>query len=212
MKCASPQMRKAQAITAKGYNYHLRALGNAGYVGALVVGLAASYGYICPGPASAGALSAGNDDVVATAGDITSDVVERQTGNGNASISVTVEVTTVVVLFDEDAILGDLRQGNVFVGDLVNLAGRASASLDAHAVDGLGNLGVREGNRIDRVVVTTTDRADGETVSTRAEAVLEGDVLSVLLAGVIISIPRGYIRFQSSRQHNHPGCRPSHHR
>jgi hypothetical protein len=82
----------------------LRALGNAGHVGALVVDLATGYGDIGPSPASAGALTTGDDDVVATAGNVASDIVERQSGDRDTSIGVTVEVTTVIVLFNENAV------------------------------------------------------------------------------------------------------------
>jgi hypothetical protein len=82
----------------------LRALGNTGYIGATGVGLATSHGDTGPGPASARALATGDNDVIATAGDTTSNLVERQAGDGNTGVCGTMEVTTIVVLFDKNAV------------------------------------------------------------------------------------------------------------
>lgn len=58
-------------------------------------------------------------------------------------------------------VLGNLRQSNIFVGNLVDLAGCANLSLDADTVDRLGHLGIGEGDGVDSVIVTTTNRANG---------------------------------------------------
>lgn len=87
------------------------------------------------------------------------------------------EITAVVVLLNEDAVLGDLGEGDVGVGDLVDLAGGVLHGLDADAVGGVGDLGVEELHVVDDVVVAAADTADGETVSAVAVTVLEDDVL-----------------------------------
>lgn len=85
----------------------LGALGNAGNVGAAAVGLATGDGNTRPSPASArGAAAACDNDIVSFAGDSTgtTDVLDSQAGNGDASAGGTVEIATVVVLLDQDAV------------------------------------------------------------------------------------------------------------
>lgn len=92
------------------------------------------------------------------------------------------EIATVVVLLDKDAVLGDTREGDVRVGDLVDLAGGVLHGLDANAVGGVDDLGVEELYVVDDVVVAATDTADGETVAAVAVTVLEDDVLLKLVS------------------------------
>jgi hypothetical protein len=78
-------------------------------------------------------------------------------------------------------LLGDGRQSNAGVRDLVDLSSSTRRGLNANTVDGLGDLGVGEGDCVNGVVVATTDRADRETVATRTETVLEGYFLVTTL-------------------------------
>ena len=85
----------------------LRALGNAGDVGAAAVGLATGDGDTRPSPARARAFAAaGDNDIVSTAGDstCTTDVLDGQSSNGDAGTGGTVEITTVVVLLNQDSV------------------------------------------------------------------------------------------------------------
>jgi hypothetical protein len=91
-----------------------------------------------------------------------------------------VEVAAVVVLLNEDAVLCDLGEGDVGVGDLVDLAALVLEGLDADSVGRVGYLGVEELDVVDDVVIAAADAADGETVATVAVAVLEDDVLFVV--------------------------------
>lgn len=87
------------------------------------------------------------------------------------------EITVVVVLFDENAKLGNVGELDGVVGDVADLARLANLGLDAQAVVRVGHLGVGKGDRVDDVVAAAADRADGETVAARAVTVGEGDVL-----------------------------------
>lgn len=119
---------------------------------------------------------------------MTLDVVERQSSDGNAGARSAVKVTTVVVLLEEDTILGDVGESDILVGDFVDLSGLGTERLDAHAVGGLGDLAVGEGHGVNGVVIAAANGADGQTVAARAKAVLEGDLLGVGLA-IVLTVP-----------------------
>lgn len=87
------------------------------------------------------------------------------------------KIATVVVLLDENAVLGNIGEFDVVICDVADLASLSSLGLDAETVDRFGNLGVGEGDAVNGVVATAAYGTDGETVSTRAETVLEGDLL-----------------------------------
>jgi len=93
------------------------------------------------------------------------------------------EIAAIVVLLDENAVLGDGRESNLVVGHFVDCAGGADGGFDADTyeeelveymrekkvalltVDGLGDLVVVEGNGVDCVVAATAYGADGEAVA-----------------------------------------------
>jgi hypothetical protein len=106
--CASSQPSQTQVFPPKApiTFKHLRTLGNAGHVGALVIGLTTSNVDTGPGPACARAFATGDNDVVAAAGNTTSDVVKCQGGDGDTSVRVTMKVTAIVVLLNKNAIPG----------------------------------------------------------------------------------------------------------
>jgi hypothetical protein len=63
-------------------------------------------------------------------------------------------------------ILRDGRQSDTSVGDLVDLAGGTHGALHTDAVDGLGDLGVGEGDCVNGVVGAAANGADREAVAT----------------------------------------------
>jgi hypothetical protein len=63
-------------------------------------------------------------------------------------------------------LLGDGRQSNAGVRDLVDLSSSTRRGLNANTVDGLGDLGVGEGDCVNSVVGAATDGADGKAVAT----------------------------------------------
>jgi hypothetical protein len=132
-----------------------------------------------PGPVLATRAAADNSSILSVGVNavLALDVLEGKAGNGEAAGGLAVEVAAVVVLLDEDTVLGDLGEGDVGVGDLVDLAALVLEGLDADSVSGVGHLGVEELDVVDNVVIAATDTADGETVTTVAVTVLEDDVL-----------------------------------
>lgn len=85
-----------------------RAAGNARHVLTAVIVLTTSDRDIGPGPVRAARATADNGNVRAVGVDAAGagDVLKGQAGDGNAGGGVTVEVTAVVVLLDEDAVSG----------------------------------------------------------------------------------------------------------
>ena len=138
---------------------------------------------VVPSPAGASTLSTNDGSVLALGVNsvLSLDVLESEVGDGETAGGVAVEVTAVVVLLDENTVLLDVGEGDVGVGNLVDLAGLVLESLDADTVGGVGDLGVEELDVVNDVVVTATDGADGETVATVAVTVLEDDVLGKLV-------------------------------
>lgn len=161
----------------------------AGDVGALGgVGLATSDINGVPGPVGARAVTAGDDNVVAAGLDGAGDTVHGEVGDGDAGGRVAVEVTAIVVLLDEDTVLGDGVEGDVLVGDALDGAGLAGLGLDTETVDRVLDGAAGEGHGVDSVVGTTADGSDGETVAARADAVLEGDVCAGVDGNAVVLV------------------------
>lgn len=83
-----------------------------------------------------------------------------------------------VILLDNNTVLGNVGEGNVGVGDTADRASGTVDGLDADTVVAVKDLGVLNGHAADNVVITSTDRADGDTVATTAGTAREGDVLN----------------------------------
>ena len=119
---------------------------------------------------------------------LTLDVAEGKTGDGEPAGGLALQVASLVVLLDQDTVLGDVGHGEVGVGDLVDLSGGVHGGLDADGVGALGDLVVGESNSVDDVVVAAADAADGQTVATRAKAVLEGDVCAGVDGNAVVLV------------------------
>lgn len=78
---------------------------------------------------------------------------------------------------EKGCLLGDVLEGDLVVGHLVNLASITDGGLDADTVRRVLDDVVVKGDGVDGVVRATTNRADGQAVTARAETVLEGDAL-----------------------------------
>lgn len=85
-----------------------RAGRNAGNVLAAAVLLATGDGHIAPRPVRAAAGAADNDDVVAAAGDgiASVDVLDDHVGDRDSTRRVALEISTLVVLLDQDTVPG----------------------------------------------------------------------------------------------------------
>jgi hypothetical protein len=91
----------------------------------------------------------------------------------------------LVVLLDNDAVLADVRERDVFVSHSGNRAGRFVDGLYAHAVLGVGNSRGGDGDILYGVVASATDGADREAVAAGAVAVSKCDTLVKKLNDVV---------------------------
>ena len=92
---------------------HHLASSRARNVGALGALLAAGDGVAGPGPVGAGALGAQDVDGRGVGGDAASDALDGQAGDGDAGGRGAGGRAVLVVLLDDDAVLGDLERGLV---------------------------------------------------------------------------------------------------
>lgn len=127
-------------------------------------------------PLPAAARSAEDVDVSAGRGDGALDVAEGKASDGDAGGGGAGGGAVLVVLLNDDTVLGDVREGNAGVSDARDGAGGAGDRLNTDTVVGVDNLGVGDGDGLDGVVGTATNGADRETVATRAGTAGEGDV------------------------------------
>jgi len=173
------------------------ALGRAGNALALGAGLATSDTDAVPGPAGASARGTEDVNVGRTAGNSSLDVAQGQASDGDAAGGSASGAAILVVLFNDDAVLGDSRQSDVLVGDALDGASRAVDSLNTDTwkfetsvymidlrrmVFPRTVLRVLDGAVLDvdlvhGVVGAATDRADRDTVSSRASGTGERDIL-----------------------------------
>ena len=129
-------------------------------------------------PLPAGASARGTEDVgVGTsAGDTDSVISHGKASDRDASGGLAGGRTVLVVLLDNNTVLGDSREDVAGVSDAGDLASSAVDSLNTETVLRVGDLVVQELDVGDGVVVTTTDGTDGETVATSAGGARNSDV------------------------------------
>lgn len=156
----------------------LRALGRARNVGASLGLLAAGDVDAAPRPVGASTLRAQDVNVGALLEHVSSDLVELDVGDRDATAGLARRLAVLVVLLDDNTLLDNILEGNVLVQDVVNLANRIGNGLDADTVIGAGDDGVGDLHVEDIIVGATADAADGEAVAAGAVAVGEGDVLA----------------------------------
>lgn len=114
-----------------------------------------------PDPVSAG--GADNVDIGASGLDIANNPIHSKAGDRHSSRRVAFRSTVLVVLLNHDAIIGDVRQGNVVVNDIRDRPDLIEPGFDADAIGRVGNFGVENANPSDRV--TAADRTDRQAMA-----------------------------------------------
>lgn len=104
------------------------------------------------------------------------DTGQGEVGDGDTSGGIALEVTTIVVLLNQDTVVADGVKGDVLVSDARDRTSVSGGGLDTDTVHGVGDGGRGEGDGVDSVVVTSTNGADGKTVATGALTSGELDV------------------------------------
>ena len=137
---------------------------------------AAGDGVAGPLPVGAGALAAEDVGLNSLAGDGALDAGDGEVGDGDAGGGVACGRAVLVVLLDDDAVLGDVGQRDVLVGDVGDGACRAVHGLDADAVVRVGDLRILDDYALDCVVGAAANGSNGEAVTAGAGAANEVDV------------------------------------
>lgn len=122
------------------------------------------------------AVGAQDVDVGALGGDSAVDVADGEVGDGDTSSRRTGGLAVLVVLLDDNTVLGDVLEGDVLVDDIGDGTSSTGDSLDADTVVRVRDDVVDDADLLDNVVGASTDRADGDTVTTAAVTAGEGDV------------------------------------
>lgn len=158
------------------FSARLAGSATAGDVLALGALLSTSDAVAGPGPARAGALAAKQVGVGAGRGDGSLDAGDSKVGDWNTSGGGSGRAAVLVVLLDDDTVLGNVAEADIVEGHAGNLAGGAGDGLDTDTVVRVADLAVLDVHSVDGVVGTAADRANAEAMATAAGASGEGDV------------------------------------
>lgn len=143
------------------HSAHLAGSATAGDILALGALLSTRDTVAGPGPVRAGSLAAEQVDVGARRSDGALDAGDSKAGDWDTSGGGTGRASVLVILLDDNAVLGDVAQGDAAVGHAGDLAGGAGDRLDADAVVRVANLAVRDVHSVNGVVGTASNRANG---------------------------------------------------
>jgi hypothetical protein len=129
-----------------------------------------------PFPAGASTRSAKDVSVGTSAGDTDSVVSHGKARDRNPVSGFARWRSVLIVLLDNYTVFGDVGEDIAGVSNTGDLASSTVDSLDTETVLRVGDLVVQELDVGNGVVVTTTDRTDGETVTTSAGGARNGDI------------------------------------
>lgn len=147
------------------------------HTSALAALLTTSEGVSSPGPVLAAAVTAENVDVSTAALNGTGNLLNLEAGNGDTGGGLAGRAAVLVILLDDDTVLGDVGQLDVGERDVGDSTGSLVDGLDADTVVRVDDVGVRDGDILHDVVVAQTNGTDGDTVAAGAGTTGEGDVL-----------------------------------
>jgi hypothetical protein len=112
------------------------------------------------------------------------DIRDRKSSNWNTGSRVASRATILVILLNNDTVVCDSRESDVFVGNALDGSRSIVNSLDAYAILGVLDCGTGDGHAADGVVIATADGSDRKAVAAVTDSVCEGDCC----AGVAINI------------------------
>lgn len=135
-----------------------------------------------PSPVRAATITAENIDPSCIALNGTSNVFHSQVSDWHTGRRVASGATVLVVLLEDDAIVGDAGENDVGKAHTRDRAGRAGDGLDANTVCRVRHRRVRDSHVLDGVVVAAAHGADRQTVTAGAGTASEDDVLCEVLA------------------------------
>lgn len=154
---------------ARSAGGHTRAL--------LAVLLTTRDGVSRPGPVLAATLAAENVDGNSAALDRAGNLLDSEASNGDTGGGLAGRATVLIILLDDDTVLGDVGQLDVGESDAGDSTGGLVDGLDTDTVVRVENGGVGDGDVLHDVVVAQANGTDGDTVAAGAGAADEVDVL-----------------------------------
>lgn len=137
--------------------------------------------HIRPSPIRAAPITAQNINRSSIALNGASNPLHGQIGNRNASGGSTGRTAVLVVLLNDNAVVGDARELDVVEGYARNFAGGAGDGLNADAVGRVGDGRVGDCDVADGIVVAAANGADRKTVAAGPGTTGEDDVLDEIL-------------------------------
>jgi hypothetical protein len=129
-----------------------------------------------PLPAGASTRSAKDVGVGTSAGDTDSVISHGKASDRNIGSGFPGRRSVLIVLLNNYTVLGDVGEDVAGVSNAGDLSSSTVDSLDTETVLRVGDLVIQELDVGDGVVVTTTDRTDGETVAASAGGTRHGDI------------------------------------
>ena len=133
--------------------------------------------HIVPSPVRAATRSTKKIDISSLTVHSTSHALQLDIRNSDTVRGLTRRLAILVILLDNDAVIGDAGHNNVRVRDLRHGTSGTRDGLNSDGVLGIAHGGVLDSDVLDNVVGAAADRTDGETVAANAGAAGEPDVL-----------------------------------
>jgi hypothetical protein len=137
---------------------------------------ATSNAVTAPSPVRASTLSAQNVHLHTLRRNSTSNTLDSQTSDRNTVSRGTSRAAVLIVLLNNNTVLGNVRELDVLVGDAANRTSSTGYSLDSHTVVGVGNGRREDLDVLDDVVGAAADGTDADAVAAGAGAAGESDV------------------------------------
>ncbi|KAF5865441.1 hypothetical protein ETB97_003699 [Aspergillus alliaceus] len=116
----------------------------------------------------------------ATIASTASDINSGDNGNRNSIGGFTGRTAIQVILLDIDTILGDIRQGDILVQDILDVTLLTGVGFGSASILATEELGVRKGDPVDGLVTLAADRAYTEPVTTVAVHTVDNNLLDLI--------------------------------
>lgn len=179
---------KSKPIQTQKYPCDNLTRGARGHVLTFTASLATSEVNVLPGPVTAAIVTTQDVHLDSVALDGASDTIDSHILDSDTVRWVTGRGTILVVLLDNNTVVGDAGESDVGESDVGDGTSGIVNSLDTDTVLGVADSGRGEGDVLDSVVATATNGSNGQTVSTGAGTTREVDVLTRVNGNTVVLV------------------------